>query len=277
MSVLTGKLPDLSKAKLKLLMYGDTGTGKTYLCTQFPMPYIFDTENATDKEQYRDNLQRSGGVVVYTKDFDEIYKQIRGLATEKHPYKTLVIDSLTWVYSSILRAAELMPGGTAHGRHYGEADKKMKMLIDLILRLDMHVVITTHVKEVRDIQGGLAGTTYDSYKKLGYLFDLVLETKAPRYAVVVKSRYMSFAQLDKINFVYEEIATRAKLNEIIEHKSLDLIDAATQEKLIHLICVTGTSEETVNKWLSKANVGSLDQLPESIALKLVGHLEKKDA
>jgi hypothetical protein len=276
MSVLTGIKPTVKESKLKLLIYGDTGVGKSFISTQFPKPYYFDTEKSIDKAQYVENLNKVNGVIVSTQDFDEIYKQIRGLATEVHHYKSVVIDSLTWVYASLLRQCEAKVSN-AHGRHYGEADKRMRELIDLILRLDMHVVVIAHSKDVRDTNGGLAGTTFDSYKKLAYMFDLVLEAKKGRYALVIKSRLREFAELDKIPFSYEEISLRGGIKADDKHIKLDLISADTQRKLEQLIPAAGISEELVNKWLLKAQVSTLDQLDEFIGLKLIDYCLAKIA
>lgn len=275
MSALLARPPVLAEPKLRALFYGESGSGKTFCATQFPKPYYIDTESATRYEQYIDNLNATGGMVLNTYDFQEIYNQVSALAREKHDFKTLVIDSLTWVYGGLLRTCAAKVGD-AHGRHYGEADKQMKMLIDLILRLDMNVVLTTHVKDVRDASGGVSGLTFDGYKKLDYLFDLVLETKKAgpnRFAVIKKSRIKAFAELDKIEFNYEEIAKRIKFDApahiaepIVTQETLDKLKSVIEEQIVSI--------ELQQRWLAKAQVLSLDQLTEKQAIAIIGFYNK---
>src|SRR5690606_26555919 len=102
------------------------------------------------------------------------------LLSERHDFKTLVIDPLTIVYNDLLdKAAEEV--GTDFGKHKGPADRKIKHLLNLLLRLDMNVIITSHAKpnwvRAKDAKGKdtviQEGITFDCYGKLDYLFDLV--------------------------------------------------------------------------------------------------------
>lgn len=51
----------------------------------------------------------------------------------------------------------------------------MKHLLDLLIRLDMNVIITAHAKNEYGDGMKVIGETYDCYKKLDYLFDLVIQ------------------------------------------------------------------------------------------------------
>src|SRR5580692_7703506 len=100
MSKLKGRTPELIKAgKIKAVLYGVSGVGKTTLALSFPCPYYFDVEGGAKGPQYRDLLKKSGGVYLGPEDgtlsFDTLIEQIQALATEKHAYKTLIIDSVT--------------------------------------------------------------------------------------------------------------------------------------------------------------------------------------
>ena len=71
--------------------------------------------------------------------------EVKSLLTEKHDFRTLVIDPITPIYNDLLDKCETQVG-TDFGRHYGAANKTMKRLANLIMALDMNVVITAHAK-----------------------------------------------------------------------------------------------------------------------------------
>ena len=120
--------------------------------------------------------------VPHETDFDELIKEVKALLTEKHEYKTLVIDPLHNGSANDLlekaaksRINDKDPDGTAFGGHYGVANKRIKHLLSLLLKLDMNVIITAHAKNEYGSNLTVLGQTYDCYKKLDYLFDLVFE------------------------------------------------------------------------------------------------------
>ncbi len=174
MSKLRGIKPEKVEKRLKALFYGAAGVGKTMASIQFPSPYLIDTEKGASNDQYVKLLQKSGGVIFQTSDFNEIIEEVRTLLTEKHTYRTLIIDPLTTVYNDLLDKSALKHG-TDFGRHYNESNKKMKELLNLLIRLDMNVIITSHAKNEYGQNMSVLGQTFDCYKKLDYLFDLVFE------------------------------------------------------------------------------------------------------
>jgi len=131
---LKAKKPAMIEQRLKAFFYGAPGVGKTMAAIQFPKPYIIDTEGSTNKPQYVRQIDKVGGVVLMTVDFDEMVAEIKELLTAKHDYKTLVIDSLTLLYTDLLEKAEKKVG-TEFGRHFGLANKSMKQLLNLLFRL----------------------------------------------------------------------------------------------------------------------------------------------
>jgi hypothetical protein len=72
-------------------------------------------------------------------------QEVKALLTEKHDYRTLVIDPITTLYNDLLDKCE-QKVGSDFGRHYGAANKTMKRLANLIMALDMNVVVTAHAK-----------------------------------------------------------------------------------------------------------------------------------
>lgn len=275
---LRGKKPTSIEKRFKALFYGAAGAGKTTAAIQFPKPYLVDTEKGAENDEYTRILEKAGGVIFQTTDFDELISEIRALLTEKHEYKTLIIDPLTTIYNSIIdRAADVV--GTEFGRHYGEANKKIKRLLDLLLRLDMNVIITSHSKNEYGDGMKVIGQTYDCYKKLDYLFDLVIEIQKrgkQRVGVVKKTRIKAFDELEGFPFSYDTIAEKYG-REILERDAVAQKLASPEQvaRLTHLISVLKVEEAITSKWLEKAQASSFDEMEEEHVLKCIDALEKK--
>lgn len=272
---LRGVKPTAVEKRLKALFFGPAGSGKTTTAIQFPAPYLIDTERGAENEQYVKLLEKSGGCYFGTTDFDDMVKEVTSLLTEKHTYCTLVIDPLTTVYDDLLdKAAKLV--GTEFGRHYGEANKRMKHLINLLLRLDMNVIITSHAKKEYGENLKVIGETFDCWKKLDYLFDLVFKIEkrgADRMGRVVKTRCERFPECDLFPFSYGEVAERYGRS-ILEKKAAPevLASAADIAELTRLIELLKVSQETTDKWLDKAKAETLAELPADVAKKCIEHL-----
>jgi len=207
---LRAKKPEAIEKRLKALFYGAAGVGKTTAAIQFPKPYLIDTEKGAENDQYTKLLQKSGGVVFQTSDFDELMNEVKALLTEKHEYKTLIIDPLTTLYNDLLDKSAIK-NGTEFGRHYADANKQVKHLLNLLLRLDMNVIITSHSKNEYGQNLAVLGQTFDCYKKLDYLFDLVFEIQKrgkDRVGLIKKSRIETFPDTEHFPFSYDEIAKR---------------------------------------------------------------------
>jgi hypothetical protein len=282
--MLRGKKPEAIQKRLKALFYGKAGVGKTMAAIQFPKPYLIDTERGAENQQYINILEKSGGVIFNTGDFDELIKEVKLLLTVKHEYKTLIIDPLTIIYNDLLdkAAAQLSTGGkdgTEFGRHYGIANKRIKHLLSLLLRLDMNVIITSHAKTEFSSNLTVIGQTFDCYKKLDYLFDLVLKiekTGKDRTAFVEKTRIEGFKEFENFPFSFAEISKRYSLS-ILEKESVPEILASKEDiiDLKHLIQLLKVSNETVDKWLAKSNSETLDEMKQADIQSIIAWLKNK--
>lgn len=283
---LRGMKPTKIEKRMKALFYGEAGAGKTTAAIQFPAPYLIDTEKGATNDQYVKLLNDVGGAYFFTADFDDLLKEVTTLLSEKHSYKTLIIDPLTVVYNDLLdKSAKALvtredPLGTAFGRHKGAADRKIKHLLNLLVRLDMNVIITSHAKMQWGDGMVKLGNTFDCYSKLDYLFDLVFEVqkrgKDNRVGVVKKTRHEGFKEADVFPFSYDEVATRYG-REILERKAKpeELATPEQVAELTNLVDVLKIKEEEVDKWLDKANAATFSEMPSETIIKCITYCKSK--
>lgn len=285
---LRGKRPEQIEKRLKALFYGAAGVGKTTASISFPHVYLVDTEQGAIHSQYIKLLEKSGGAVFQTGDFDELISEIKTLISTTHPYKTLVIDPLTTLYNDLLDkcAREIKASskdkdatGTEFGRHYSEANKKMKHLCSLLLRVDMNVIITSHSKNEYGKDMSVLGQTFDCYKKLDYLFDLVFEIQKrgrERVGIVKKSRIETFPDGETFPFNYETIAERYG-RDILEKDAIAQALATPMQiaEINRLIELLKISADVTDKWLDKTNAETFEEMPEAAIQKCIDHLKQK--
>src|SRR5829696_8702726 len=225
--LLRAKKPEAVTKRLKLFMFGPAGVGKTTAAIQFPNSYVIDCERGT--ENYDKLITASGSAVFQTTDMLEVISEVKSLLTEKHDYRTLVIDPITTVYNDLLEKCEAKVGSD-FGRHYGEANKLMKRLANLIMALDMNVVITAHAKTEYGENLKKLGYTFDGWRQLDYWFDLVIELGKrgkKRMAKVVKTRIDRFPDDEVFEWSYDAIRRRCDVD-ILEREA-NAVALATPE------------------------------------------------
>ncbi len=270
--------PESIQKRLKALFYGSAGVGKTTAAINFPKVYLIDTEKGAENNQYTEVLSKNGGVIFQTYDFDELVNEVKALLTEKHEYKTLVIDPLTTIYNDLLTKSAIK-NGTEFGRHYAEANKQTQHLLNLLLRLDMNVIITSHAKNEYGQNLAVINQTFDCYKKLDYLFDLVFEIQKrgkDRVGLVKKSRIESFPDTETFPFSYDEIAKRYGKN-VLERDAIaqELATADQVNELLRLIDLIKVPVEVSQKWLDKSSSDKWEEMPTDAIQKCIGFLTSK--
>ena len=269
---LRGKTPTTANKRLKALFYGAAGVGKTTASIQFPRPYLIDTERGAENDQYVDMLKKAGGVVFQTTDPDEVIAELRALVSEEHDYRTVIIDPLSTIYNELLDKG-MQEKGEEFGRYKIPADRKIKHILNLLLRGDFNVIITSHAKpkwvSTKDSKGKdtavQEGLTFDCYGRLDYLFDLVIEVGkrgSDRVGIVRKTRLAGFPESDIFPFSYDEVAERYG-REALERGARAEAFATPEQcaELTRLCTVTGVSPEVQQKWLDKSLAESFAEMP----------------
>jgi hypothetical protein len=247
MSKLKGKDPEsVEPGKTKMLMFGSSGAGKTWFSLSFPNPYYIDTEGGADLKHYQERLKAANGAYMGPEegslDFATIIDQMQALATEKHPYKTLVIDSITKVYqTAIANEAERLGNKDAFGASKKPAIVWMRRLINWTSKLDMNVLFIAHeIAEWGELNGQRTeiGKIADVWDKTSYELDLALRvvrrgSAYPAVAVVHKSRLLGFPQGETFPLEYATFGERYGKNFI--ESATQTITLAKPEQVAEII------------------------------------------
>ncbi len=272
------KKPEIKQQRLKAMFFGEMGTGKSTVSCQFPNTAYIDTEDTASKKKYAKAISDNNGQVLATGDFDEILSQVKELMSTKHDFKTLVIDSLTIPYDNLQADCERVVGNE-FGRHVTAANKKMKLLVNLLLRIDMNVIVTCQAKKEYGNNMSVIGQTYSCYNRLGYMFDLVFETQVRGdkfVAVTKKSRIDEFPMNETFSFSYDEVIKRYGA-QCIEKEVIpqELASKKQVDEVLRLIDLFKIPEETYIKWTEKHNAESFDELSSEVIDKIIDHLKSK--
>lgn len=277
---LRAKKPEAVEKRLKLFLYSAAGIGKTTASISFRNSYIIDCERGT--ENYEKIINASGSVVFQTTDIFEVIAEVKSLLTEKHDFRTLVIDPITTVYNDLLDKCEAKVGSD-FGKHYQAANKEMKRLANLIMALDLNVVVTAHAKKEYGANLVVLGETFDGWKSLDYIFDLVINLSkkgkgpgAKRVGIVKKTRIESFPDGDEFPWSYDEISKRyGSVTLEREAKTITLASPAQVTEIKNLLEVVRLPDGTVEKWFSKANVEVWDDMPGDVMEKCIEYVKNR--
>jgi hypothetical protein len=288
-SKLKAKTPvGIKPGKLKMLIFGAPGVGKTFFSVTFPKPYFIDTEAGADMKPYQERLKAAGGVYMGQGEgslvFSEVIEQVKALATEKHEYKTLIIDSITKLYQTcIAEAADALGSKDAFGASKKPAIANMRRLVNWIQRTDMNVLFVAHeiAEWGNDEKGNRAeiGKLPDIWDKISYELHLAIHVRRigpTRTASVTKSRLEGFPFAASFPLTYEEFASRYP-KEAIESASSPIVLATPEQvkRVDDLLAVLKISEEEIEKWHSKAGADSFTDYSTETIEKVITSLTKK--
>lgn len=289
-SKLRAKKPDsnIQLSKPKVLVYGRPGVGKTWCALDFDSCYFIDSEGGANQKHYLDKISASGGAYMGqqdgAQDYETVIEQVKALATEKHQYKTLIIDSISHLQLLEIgkEVEKMMKSNKDMTKTYG-AEKKpsiaySKRLFDWLSRLDMTVILIAHEKQ-RYENDVAAGFTADAWDKLEHLLNLTLRIKKQgdsRLAFVQKSRFEGFPTDETIPWSYEEFAKRYG-KKILQTESKPEILASDEQvtRINDLLEVVRLDEGATQKWLEAAGAETWAEMPSDKLAKCITLLESK--
>ncbi len=266
-SKIKARSPDTVKAgKFKCVLFGEPGVGKTWSALQFPKVVLFDTEGGATGSQYMKLLKESNGLYLGIEDgslsFDFLLDQVAALSTEKHDRRTLVIDSITKIFTNCV-ALEMERLGDKD--QFGASKKKavsyMRRLLMALSRINMNVIIIAHSETVWGLVNGQraeVGKGPSIHTAATYDLDLVLhaQKRGPQRVVsVTKSRLLGFPDGDTFPLSYDDLAARFG-KEAIESEGEVVVMAtpAQVSEVKALLEVVKVSEADLQKGFDKAGV-----------------------
>ena len=275
--------------RLKFLISGKSGVGKTYFALNFPKPYFIDTEGGAKLKEYQEKLIAADGAYMGVKegaqDFYTIIDEIKELATVQHDYKTLIIDSFSKVYLTYAAIKEEKVGYDFN-RDRKEANRPSRQLMRWLEQIDMNVILICHQKDkwekkpTKDKQELVySGTTYDGYDKIEFDLDLWIEVEMlgkERFYNVKKSRLPMFPVGEIFALDYKKFVNF--YGEDTFNKSTSPITFATQEeidKLTKYIEILNRPTDEVQGWKVKLNISDWKEATSEQVRNIISILEEK--
>lgn len=236
------KPEQVKTTKPKIVVYGRGGIGKTWVALDFPNVYYIDTEKGATEKKYKEKLEKAGGMYFGieqgSQDFNAVIEEVKNLSTEKHGYKTLVIDSFTKLFNIAIANEQDKMARDKKDDTFSASKKPAvsfaRRLINAIDKLDMNVIIICHEKALWQNQQQV-GFTFDGWDKLEYELELnlhIIKTGESRKAWVKKTRLEGFPDASSFDWSYEEFANKYG-KEIIE-KEATPITLATPEQITEI-------------------------------------------
>ncbi len=236
------KASAVRKKPLKILLFGDAGTGKTHFSLQATpgKTLVFDTENGTDLFEGRKGFEFDYWVDdegMKTASIKELNKAIDYLETPegREQYETFVVDNISDIWDNIQAQRleykdnlAIKRGKAIEDRNETEieafnmkdwADMK-KIYKNMMLRLKnlpQNIILIAREKEISETKpdGSVVKTgeyIFDAEKGTKYAVDFIIrlvfdEKTNKRYAVIIKSR-----------------SDVLKKNEVVENPTFALFD-----------------------------------------------------
>jgi len=272
--------------KPAILIMGEAGMGKTFTSLDFPKVYYIDVERGATNDHYTSKLEKSGGVYFGpdqgSQSFDEVLEQVRALRSEKHDYKTLVIDSFTKLFNIAIADEQERLKQRKQEDAFGASKKPAvayaRQLVNLLGSLDMNVILICHVKP--NWEGGeQRGVVEDGWDKLRYELDLTMEIRkqgGARMALIRKSRLEQFPEGANIPWSYEEFSKRWG-KDVIEQEATPVC-LATEDQLKefrYLSSIVKIPEGQEDKWLKVGGVEKFEDMATDKMQLIINILKSK--
>ncbi len=277
-----------SGRRLKLFLWGDSGTGKTIFSLRFPKPAIIDLEGGT--EHYTDDFKFD---VLPAHTPEEVVAAVDWLLLNQHDYRTLIIDPITLYWEAVqskwndiflhrlqdrkgykFEFYEMSPG------NWKPIKAEFKSLLLKLIKLDMNVIVTARSKPLYEPgeMMKVVGETYDGDKSLKYLFDtrvhLFMNKKNEYCGISTKDRTGKLPQNVEFKMEYslfEDMFGKKELG----RKAMAPKRATTDQKnkIIRLIEPYGLTPDQFTESLAKYGVDDIDKLTKENADEIINKLE----
>ena len=274
-----------SPRRLKVILWGDTGTGKTPTALQFPSPVVVDMEKGTVPFQDKFAFGR-----MHATTPEELMKAIRWLGENKHTYKTVVVDPLTVYWESLQKKWSeiflLREKGTVGFKHeffdfqpthWGTIKDELKEMLRALFNLDMNIIVTCREKARYKDTGFMIkdGVTHDGEKNLPYWFDVnihcIKDDEGKRKGVCIRDRYGRLPEGEDFPLsyrIFEKNFSDLRLND--EAEVTPLITEEQRQIILTLIAEQGyTPEQLGERLLGTYGVTAIERLSQTDADEII--------
>jgi hypothetical protein len=214
----TAKKATMKDAKIKVLVWGEAGSGKSRFALTAPKPLVIDLENSTalysnEFDFYRATIDQTNdsckNATKLTKTIiDEILK---GEYTGE--VETLVIDPITDLldnlesllvnsYENIIKRKITDLNQLDKTKWYSYRRDKTRELLDMIINLPINVIFVARAKNMWDKKDGKmqpVGKTFDGLDIIEYLPDVVINLTDNGQAHIKKSRIGNLPKVLELN------------------------------------------------------------------------------
>ena len=160
---------DIHAKGLKVLVYGQAGSGKTSLAKTLPKPVVLSAEDGLL------SLKDDNIPFIEIKSIGDLHEAYSWLS-ESDEFESVVLDSISEIAEVVLaHEKKVNKDGRAA---YGEMDVQLSEIIRAFRDLNMHVLMTAKLEKQQDEMGrmlyfpSLPGNK--TAQKLPYFFDEVL-------------------------------------------------------------------------------------------------------
>lgn len=168
--------------KLKVMVYGESGVGKTHFALTFPgRVAVIDLEGGTELYGGREDIPSFD--VLRTKTYEDVMSALDFIDRDRgKTYQTVVVDPITVLWqveidaASKVRSLSTSDGGI-NSRGWGVIKNRINALYARLTNLPVHVVVTSRLKDEYETKGGdlvKVGVKPDAEKSTPYLFDITL-------------------------------------------------------------------------------------------------------
>ena len=290
---LKAKKPEVKEKRLKLFLFGPPGSRKTTSALQFPKSVLIDMERGS--EQYTKTINKAGSIVLETNNPDEVMAEVKALLTEKHEYRTLIIDPVTIFYQALQdkwsrifehhakteKEKELQDFGM---RYWGRVKGEYKSFLRTLMKLDMNLILTSHQKDIYGPNMQKVGIGPDSMKGDDYVFDYVFRLNVVGDKAVAITEKQRSEPLEPQKFPPEfEWSYQNFLKfygtQILEREAVAVPMATVDQvaEITRLLDVVKVADEDVTKLFTKHDVDSWDELTSEAIQKYIDNLKKRIA
>lgn len=220
--------------KIKVLLYGASGSGKTLAALSFPRVALIDAEGGADLYAGRPDVPAFA--ILRTKTVTELEQAIAFIREDGgKAFDTLVIDPITVIYDVLKEAtAKTAKNGEIGFREWAKINSRMKSIYNSLTNLPVHVVVIAREATEYETSGGdlrKTGTKADADKAAPYVFDFVVKLNPDHSGAVIKSRGILVGdggRVGSVNWKLFEPAANAYTNgKTITYT--DEADAATEQ------------------------------------------------